>query len=84
MEGKEAKTSLEKALKWYRKAAEAGNSDAKIKMGDFYRDGIGVRQSYVKARNWYQDAAEKECFEAKERLWNIEDRIANIKRSKNK
>jgi hypothetical protein len=45
------------ALKWYRQAANQGYSPAQAKMGYFYKEGMGVQQSWVDAYFWYSLAA---------------------------
>ena len=41
------------ALRWYRKAAEAGNVGARIALGDMYFAGEGVTRDYAEAAQWY-------------------------------
>jgi TPR repeat protein len=48
----------QEALKWFRKAAEGGNPDAELDMGEHYEDGDGVEQNYAIAAEWYRKAAE--------------------------
>ena len=43
----------------YRKAAEQGYAEAEYKLGDCYKYGSGVEQSYEEAIKWYKKAAEK-------------------------
>ena len=52
--------SYEEAVKWYRKAAELGHSEAMCALGHCYDKGNGVPQSYEKAVMWYQRAADKD------------------------
>ena len=47
------------AVKWYRKAAEQGHSEAQTNLGFCYDQGHGVAQSYSEAVYWYQKAAEQ-------------------------
>ncbi|BCA53845.1 hypothetical protein W02_09850 [Nitrospira sp. KM1] len=42
-----------------RKAANAGNADARNKLGILYSEGRGVGQSYVQAKQWFEKAAEQ-------------------------
>ena len=49
----------EDAAKLLLKAAEAGHPDAAVYMGIFYKDGIGVLQSFDKSLFWFRQAAEK-------------------------
>lgn len=46
------------ALDYYRKVADAGNSDGFFKLGWFYANGYGVPQDYAVAYQWYKKAAE--------------------------
>ena len=46
-----------KAIKWYRKAANQGDSDAQYNLGYMYYNGQGVEQDYIKALEWYRKAA---------------------------
>ncbi|WP_313044218.1 tetratricopeptide repeat protein [Acinetobacter sp.] len=44
---------LEKALKYYKKAALLGNPDAQFNIGQMYFDGIGVNKDFKEAFKWY-------------------------------
>jgi len=44
------------AVKWCRKAADAGHSGAITLLGKFYKCGIGVEEDYVKARLLFEKA----------------------------
>src|SRR3954471_8394800 len=44
------------ALRWYRVAAEKGNEDAQICLGDMYRLGQGVLKDPAEAERWYRTA----------------------------
>ena len=46
------------AFYWYKKAAEAGNSDSMNNLGDMYRDGQGTTKDLEKAKYWYKKACE--------------------------
>ena len=56
--GNGVKQNYEKAVEWYTKAAEQGNSEAQDTLGDCYYLGNGVEQNYEKAVEWYTEAAE--------------------------
>lgn len=45
------------AVRWYRLAAEQGNSVAQRNLGAMYRNGHGVPQDYTSAHLWYNIAA---------------------------
>lgn len=53
------KKDYTEAAKWYRKAAEQGNSAAQERLGSLYCLGKGVRQDSVEAEKWYRKAAEQ-------------------------
>jgi hypothetical protein len=46
-------------MKWFRKAAEAGNADAQTSLGGMYDLGWGVPQNYAEAMKWFRKAAEQ-------------------------
>lgn len=50
---------VEEAVKWFTKAAEAGNAEAQINLGLLYFNGKGVTQSDGEAIKWYRKAAEQ-------------------------
>ncbi|MCY2935316.1 MAG: tetratricopeptide repeat protein, partial [Planctomycetota bacterium] len=45
--------------KWYRKAAEQGDSMAQFNLGLMYYNGRGVPQDNTEAAKWYRKAAEQ-------------------------
>jgi TPR repeat protein len=45
------------AAKWYRKAADQGDSSAQFKLGNMYNEGRGVPQDFVLAYLWLNLAA---------------------------
>ena len=47
------------AVKWYRKSAEQGNSNAQFNLGLCYACGFGVLRNDVEAVKWYRKAAEQ-------------------------
>ena len=54
------KTDLGAALKWFRKAAEAGDARGQANLGLMYENGNGVAKDYAEAVKWYRKAAEQE------------------------
>ena len=48
----------DEALKWYRKAADAGNGPGMVALGNIYADGKGVKRDYTEAERWYRRAAD--------------------------
>ncbi|MBR4695960.1 MAG: SEL1-like repeat protein, partial [Selenomonadaceae bacterium] len=52
------------AMKWFRKAAEAGSAEAMNKVGEMYEGGDGIEQDYKEAMKWFRKAAEAGSAEA--------------------
>jgi hypothetical protein len=50
---------MQKAMKWYRKAAEQNLADAQHSLGFCYDQGQGVEKDYAEAVKWYRKAAEQ-------------------------
>ena len=46
-----------KAVEWYRKSAEQGNTSAQYILGCMYHHGNCVSKDYTKAAEWYSKAA---------------------------
>ena len=53
------KRDYKKAVYWYQKAAEQGNAEAQVRLGEMYYWGQGVARDYKKAKYWFQKAAEQ-------------------------
>jgi uncharacterized protein len=75
MTPEEIKEAANKVIAWLRKAAEAGNAEAReglgrmyCHLGDIYRSGDVVLKDYKEAAKWFQKAAEQGDSEAQERL----------------
>jgi TPR repeat protein len=47
------------AMKWYRMAADQGNSEAQSTLGVFYKNGLGTKQDNAEAFKWYRKAADQ-------------------------
>jgi len=58
----------EKAMKWYKKSAQAGNAKAQLKIGMMYCQGHGVLISYKKAVPYIQKSYDAGCEIAQE-VW---------------
>ena len=56
------------AVKWFKKAAKQGNTEAMYCLGECYRAGSGVRESLKKAIEWFTKAAEQGYEEAQTEL----------------
>lgn len=51
----------EKAIYWYKKAAELGDGEAMFNLATSYRDGTGVDQDSSKSFFWFKEAHENHC-----------------------
>lgn len=58
-EGVGTERNLEESIKWYRKGAEAGDSEAMYCLGLSYQKGEGVPQSDIEAVKWFQLATDE-------------------------
>ena len=47
------------AMKWYRMAADQGDSIAQVNLGVMYKNGHGVAQDYSAAMKWFRMAADQ-------------------------
>jgi len=56
--GKGVNKNMQRALAWYRVAADKDHAIAQNNLGVFYEQGIEVRKSYRTAAKWYKKAAE--------------------------
>ena len=56
-EARDAK-DYEKALEYYRQAAEQGNGEAMNELGDFYKMGKGVEKDTTQAIYWFEKSVE--------------------------
>lgn len=57
-----------RAIDWYKKAAEHGQSYANVCIGEIYRNGNGIKQNYAKAYNYFKKAADAEERDAQNYL----------------
>lgn len=64
----ESRLEPEKAMAWYRKAAEQGHVDAHLYLAHLYEEGDCIDQNKEEAVKWYQRAAELGDADAKRRL----------------
>ena len=53
---------------WYTKAADKGNTEAQLELGNRYFEGRGVEQKYSTAAKWYRKAAEQGIARAQYQL----------------
>ena len=54
-----APTPEERAVKWYRKAAEQGYAQAQFDLGCCYAAGLGVAEDEAESVKWWRKAAEQ-------------------------
>ena len=66
--GRNVTQDYKKAVEWYEKAIEYGNTDAEFSLGRCYYQGEGVEQNIPKAIELYRIAAEKDNVEAQSYL----------------
>ena len=57
--GESVPQDYDKAVKWYRMAAEQGYGFGRRLLGKMYEDGHGVPQNYVYSHMWYNLAGER-------------------------
>lgn len=57
-EDKEVEANAEKAVYWFRKMAEAGNSNGMFNLGLHYAKGYGLERDFKQAAYWMEKAAE--------------------------
>jgi TPR repeat protein len=69
--GKRVPQDKQKAVEWYRKAAEQGQAEAQFMMGDYYAKGEGVPEDDEKAAEWFRKAAEQGYARAQCMLGNL-------------
>ena len=66
-----------KALNFFTKSAELGNSLAQYYLGRMYAEGQAVKQDFEEAKKWYKTSSLNGCEVAKKALKNIEINIKN-------
>ncbi len=71
---KKASTWYHKAVEQYRKAAEQGDDEAQIKLGDCYRYGIGVEKNDDEATKWFRLAASQGNERATEKMKEMDSK----------
>ncbi len=57
--GRSLDQNYQKAVKWYRKAAEQGHADAQFNLGRMYLHGLGVDANASAAVKWFREAVEQ-------------------------
>lgn len=81
MEGNGVSKSPSRAISYYRRAAEAGDNNAKAQLGYFYETGEHVEQDYSTAREFYQSAANDNNIMALEGLGRLYEGGLGVTRS---
>jgi len=68
---------LKAAVKWYQLAAEQGNADAQLRLGDWYADEKSKSKDYAEAVKWYRLAAENGNVDAQVKLvgWYADGKV---------
>lgn len=61
---------MDKAVKWYQKAAQQGHADAQYRLADYLMRTAGHAEDVDQAVGWFQKAAEKGHLRAKKELRN--------------
>lgn len=69
--GPDVPVDLEKAVKWYQKAAEQGFARAQCNLAYMYKNGEGIEKDYVKAVEWYRKAADQGYARAQNNLGDM-------------
>mgnify|MGYP004560275109 CR=1 FL=1 len=69
----------DKALKYYKYAAEKNDSHAQFRLGYIYDQGKGVTQNYAEAMKWYLKAAEQENANAQSNLGIMYEKGQGVK-----
>jgi TPR repeat protein len=59
------------AMRWYRQAADQGNTTAQTHVGYLYEKGLGVSQDYAEALRWYRKAADRGHAAAQRNIGNL-------------
>ena len=55
---------LERAVRWYRRAAEQGHGEAQNLLGECLREGEGAQKSLREAVHWFRQAASQNVSDA--------------------
>ncbi|HEY0721359.1 MAG TPA: hypothetical protein VGE50_08900 [Gammaproteobacteria bacterium] len=75
-----ANDNLQSLFNFQTKMAAAGNSEAMIKLGEMYEEGLGTERSEEHAREWYQKALDKGNPEAQGHLDRLQKKGARPQR----
>jgi TPR repeat protein len=69
--GAEGLGDYSEALKWYRKAADTDNAEARYRIAEMYLYGHGVTEDLDEAISWFRQAAQLGYLEAAEKLGRL-------------
>ncbi|EJK77887.1 hypothetical protein THAOC_00249, partial [Thalassiosira oceanica] len=72
---------VQQTIRLWREAADLGSSEAQMKLGNFYYNGVGVTQDEAKARHYWGKAACQGHMEARHNLGAIESACGNFERA---
>ena len=75
--GQGMNTNINEAVRLYREAAENGNSDGQLHLGNCYYNGNGVPKDFAEARRWWEASAEQGNETAQENLQILDQQDGN-------
>ncbi|MDR1483532.1 MAG: ankyrin repeat domain-containing protein [Planctomycetaceae bacterium] len=75
--------NYEESIKWYRKAAENGNDDARLLLGTSNLVGLGTPKSNAEANKWLQDPEQKKNTQNQNSAPNNEPEIVTAIKNEN-
>lgn len=64
-----------KAASWFRKAADQGENHAQYRLGDLYKNGLGVEKDLAEAARWFQLAANQGNADAQKALAEVNEQL---------
>ncbi len=71
-QGRGVEKDTAEAVRWYRKAAEAGDVEGMAHLGVMYAQGIGVAKDEAEARKWLSKAASLSDKNATEQIQQLQ------------
>ena len=72
LNGEGTQINIEKAIYWFKKAAEQGHSEAQYHLGLMYRNGRGTPVDFQEAIRWLHRSAEQDHLPAIGALHKLE------------
>jgi TPR repeat protein len=66
------------AVRWFRKAAEQGNTEGQWNLGVIYYEGRGMPRDYVEAHMWLNLAASGPSSHAQKQAADLRDKLARV------